>query len=641
MYQPSVSPTWDTALAMKALLESGMDPAHPMLARAAEWLVANQIFRPGDWSILNPELEPGGWAFEFANDWFPDTDDSAVILMVLAQLPIAATPAGKRAIAYGLNWTLGMQSRSGGWGAFDTDNPSEFLNRIPFADLEAMVDPPTEDVTGRLLSLMGARGYGPDFGRARRALEFVRRTQRPDGSWWGRWGVNFIYGTWSVLDGLAAIGEDLRAPWVRRAVEWLRARQNADGGWGETVASYDDESLAGKGESTASQTAWALLGLMAADGVASPAVQRGTDWLVRTQGANGTWAEPLFTGPRLPPPFYLRYHPYPPFFPLMALGRYARLLRAARDDPEEIGMLLVATEPGVDHSKPVSIFVHDLLGIGRRCRVYELKHACYAGTAALMTAADWVRAGGSRARRALVIAADIARYEIGSPGEPTQGAGAVAILVGREPQALVLSELSGTYAGNVHDFWRPLDRREAIVDGKYSVECYLDALAGAFMAYRGLERPPLVSGEALADRLVRFLYHTPFPKMAMKAHRRLLEVDGHAAGRAVEDDRAAASYRRQAAPGLAAVARVGNTYTASLYLCLAALLEAEGRTLAGERLGLFSYGSGRCAEFFTGSVPEGVEAVADAGGGALLAGRTFIDVPAYERLVRRGRAGGA
>src|SRR2546426_8297 len=311
----------------------------------------------------------------------------------------------------------------------------------------------------------------------------------------------------------------------------------------------------------------------------------------------------------------------------------ARLLRAADVDPEEIGMLLVATETGVDHSKPVSIFVHDLLGIGRRCRVYELKHACYAGTAALMTAADWVRADGGRVRRALVIAADIARYEIGSPGEPTQGAGAVAMLVGRAPQALVLSEQSGTYAGNVHDFWRPLDRREAIVDGKYSVECYLDALAGAFLAYRGLERPPLAVGAALTDRLVRLLYHTPFPKMAMKAHRRLLEIDG----RAVAEDAAAASYRTQAAPGLAAVARVGNTYTASLYLCLASLLEAEGRALAGERLGLFSYGSGCCAEFFTGSVPEGVEAVADAGVAALLAGRTFIDVPAYQRLARRGQ----
>jgi hydroxymethylglutaryl-CoA synthase len=324
----------------------------------------------------------------------------------------------------------------------------------------------------------------------------------------------------------------------------------------------------------------------------------------------------------------------------------ARLLRAARVDPDDIGMLLVATETGVDHSKPVSIFVHDLLGIGTRCRVYELKHACYAGTAALMTAADWVRAGGGRGRRALVIAADIARYEIGSAGEPTQGAGAVAMLVGAEPRALVLGEHSGTYAGNVHDFWRPLDRREAIVDGKYSVECYLDALAGAFGAYRALERPPLGPDEALSDRLARLLYHTPFPKMAIKAHRRLVELDWRAAParwREVEgrlEAEAAASYRDLAAPGLEAVARIGNTYTASLYLCLAALLEAEGRTLASCRLGLFSYGSGCCAEFFTGLVPRGVETVADAGVAALLAGRTFVDVPAYERLVRGGEAGG-
>ena len=318
----------------------------------------------------------------------------------------------------------------------------------------------------------------------------------------------------------------------------------------------------------------------------------------------------------------------------------ARVLRAAGVDPATIGMLLVATETGVDNAKPVSIFVHDLLGIGSRCRVYELKHACYAGTAALMTAADWVRASGTRRRRALVVAADIARYEIGSPGEPTQGAGAVAMLVGPEPSALVLSEQSGTYAGNVHDFWRPLDRREAIVDGKYSVECYLDALGGAFAAYRSLERPPLGAGEALGDRLPRLLYHTPFPKMAMKAHRRLLEIDWAAAERAIDEEVAAASYREQAAPGLAAVSRVGNTYTASLYLCLAALLEAEGRALAGQRLGLFSYGSGCCAEFFTGTVPGAIGTVADAGVTALLAGRTFIDVPAYERLIRGGEVGG-
>jgi hydroxymethylglutaryl-CoA synthase len=330
----------------------------------------------------------------------------------------------------------------------------------------------------------------------------------------------------------------------------------------------------------------------------------------------------------------------------LAASAGARLLRAAEIDPGRIGMLLVATETGVDHSKPVSIFVHDLLGIGPRCRVYELKHACYAGTAALMAAADWVRAGGIRARHALVIASDIARYTLGSPGEPTQGAGAVAMLIGPEPQLLSLGEESGTHAANVYDFWRPLDRREAIVDGKYSVECYLDALADAFGACRALERPPLEPDEALSDRLGRLLYHTPFPKMAAKAHRRLLEIDWRAARARWEtveprfDELAEASYREQVLPSLGAVARVGNTYTASLYLALAGLLEAEGRVLAGRRLGLFSYGSGCCAEFFTGVVPPQVTRASDAGVGAALAARTFVGVDEYERLLAAGESGG-
>jgi squalene-hopene/tetraprenyl-beta-curcumene cyclase len=322
MYQPCVSPNWDTALAAKALLDAGLDPKHPSLGRAGDWLVANQIFRPGDWSILNPRLEPGGWAFEFANDSYPDVDDSAVILMVLQALPIAETPAGRRAIAYGLNWTLGMQSRNGGWGAFDTENTSDFLNRIPFADMEAMTDPPTEDLTGRLLHLMGETGYDRDFGRASRAVEFLRRTQREDGSWWGRWGVNFVYGTWCALAGLEAIGEDMKAPWIRRAVDWLVGHQNSDGGFGETVASYDDESLAGKGESTPSQTAWAVLGLVAAGEARTRTVERAVDWLVRTQRPDGTWDEQAFTGTGFPRHFYLRYHLYRHTFPLMALGRF-------------------------------------------------------------------------------------------------------------------------------------------------------------------------------------------------------------------------------------------------------------------------------------------------------------------------------
>ncbi len=321
MYQPCVSPNWDTALTMKALLDAGLEPSHPSLGRAADWLIGHQIFRPGDWSVYNPRLEPGGWAFEFANDWYPDVDDSAVILMGLRQLPVADTPAGRRAVAYGLNWTLGMQSRSGGYAAFDTDNTNAVWNEIPFADMKAMIDPPTEDITGRALELMGMVGYGSDFGRAKRALEFVRRTQRPDGSWWGRWGVNFIYGTWSVLAGLRSIGEDMKAPYVQKAVQWLAARQNADGGFGETIASYDDESLAGRGESTASQTAWAVMGLLAGDGPRG-AIDRGIEWLLQTQNADGTWEEKPWTGTGFPRHFYLRYHMYRHYFPLMALGQY-------------------------------------------------------------------------------------------------------------------------------------------------------------------------------------------------------------------------------------------------------------------------------------------------------------------------------
>jgi len=328
-YQPCVSPTWDTGLAARALLDAGLDPAHPALGRAGEWLLGMQISRPGDWSVYNPSLEPGGWAFEFANDWYPDVDDSAVILMVLDALPIGRSPAGRRALAAGLNWTLGMQSRRGGFGAFDTNNEARFLNRIPFADMEAMIDPPTEDLTGRLLQCMATFGHTTAFGRARRAVEFLRRTQRPDGSWWGRWGVNFVYGTWCALAGLGAIGEDLRAPWVRRAVDWLVSRQNPDGGWGESPASYDDESRAGIGESTPSQTAWALMGLLAADGAASAAVERGITYLLATQTAEGTWEERAFTGTGFPGHFYLRYHLYRHYFPLMALGQYRRRVREA------------------------------------------------------------------------------------------------------------------------------------------------------------------------------------------------------------------------------------------------------------------------------------------------------------------------
>lgn len=322
----------------------------------------------------------------------------------------------------------------------------------------------------------------------------------------------------------------------------------------------------------------------------------------------------------------------------------ARVLRAAGVDPREIGMLLVATETGVDHAKPVGIFVHELLGIGPRCRVFELKHACYAGTAALMTAADWVRSGRAAGRKALVIAADIARYAIGSAGEPTQGAGAAAMIVGDEPRVLALGERSATYAASVYDFWRPHGRREALVDGKFSVECYLGALRAAFGEFRAAEG--LGDDACFSDRVARLLYHCPFPKMAVKAHRALMEDDLRAAPHrwarveSALDAEIAASFERLVEPALTAARRVGNTYTASLYVCLADTIERHAAALAGTRLGLFSYGSGSCAEYFDGMVPREVERVADTGVAASLAGRTLLDVDAYERLMRAGEGGG-
>lgn len=335
LYQPCVSPTWDTALGMKALLDSGLAPDHPALVRGADWLIENQIFVRGDWSVYNPDLDPGGWAFEFANDWYPDVDDSAVILMVLRRIgvPDADLARRDRAIARGTDWTLGMQSANGGYGAFDTDNDAEFLNQIPFADLEAMIDPPTEDLTGRVLELMARSGLDATYSRARHAREFLLRTQRADGSWWGRWGANFVYGTWSALAGLRAIGDRPEDPHLRRAVAWLEVHQNADGGFGETLASYGDESLAGRGTSTPSQTAWGLMALLAGAREVRASALRAADWLLRHQETAGDWRESLFTGTGFPRHFYLRYGFYRAYFPLMALGQLRTALRQTSAEP--------------------------------------------------------------------------------------------------------------------------------------------------------------------------------------------------------------------------------------------------------------------------------------------------------------------
>ncbi len=325
--QSCVSPVWDTALALKALVDSGVPTDHPALVKGAQWLLDREVRKPGDWKIKSPELEPGGWAFEFLNDWFPDVDDSGFVMMAIKEIKAKDEKAKEAAIVRGINWCLGMQSKNGGWGAFDKDNTKHLLNKIPFADLEALIDPPTADLTGRMLELMGAFGYPKDHPAAVRALEFLKREQEPSGSWWGRWGVNYIYGTWSVLCGLTAIGEDMSQPYIQKSVNWLKSRQNLDGGWGETCESYYDTSLAGVGESTPSQTGWALLALMAAGEVESPSVNRGIQYLLANQKGDGTWDEDQYTGTGFPKFFMIKYHIYRNCFPLTALGTYRTLTR--------------------------------------------------------------------------------------------------------------------------------------------------------------------------------------------------------------------------------------------------------------------------------------------------------------------------
>ncbi len=323
--QSCISPVWDTALALRALAAAGLSPEHPALAQGSKWLLAQQILRPGDWSVKNPDLPPGGWAFEFVNHWYPDIDDSSVVLVALKET-LSEPDRHRPALWRGINWCLGMQSRNGGFGSFDMDNTKEWLNAIPFGDLKALVDPPTEDITARVLEMMGHFGESLAHPRAKRALDFLKRSQHPAGPWWGRWGVNYLYGTWSVLMGLEAIGEDLEKPYVRRAVAWLKACQNPDGGWGEVCESYRRSELMGQGPSTASQTAWALMGLIAAGEVHSPEVRAGIEYLLRTQNAEGRWEEEYFTGTGFPNHFMIRYHLYRDCFPLMALGRYRRAL---------------------------------------------------------------------------------------------------------------------------------------------------------------------------------------------------------------------------------------------------------------------------------------------------------------------------
>jgi squalene-hopene/tetraprenyl-beta-curcumene cyclase len=370
--EPCRSPVWDTALTTLALREAGVPTDHRAIRRSVDWLLAKEVTRPGDWSVTHPDVEPGGWYFEFNNEFYPDVDDTIMVTMALAaslpgerhenwtasliptgrsphssepdiatiisgrsgNVPLALSDVERMtpmlaAIRRGVKWTLAMQSRSGGWGAFDADNDRELLTRVPFADHNAMIDPPTADITARVLEMFGRLGVESDHPVVERAKAFVWQDQQPDHCWYGRWGVNYIYGTWQVIVGLTRVGVSARDPRLQAAADWLKAHQQEDGGWGETPRSYDEPQLRGEGPATASQTAWALMGLIEAGQSDSEAVRRGVEYLLSTQKDDGTWDEEPFTGTGFPRVFYLRYHMYRLYFPLMALARYSRLASAA------------------------------------------------------------------------------------------------------------------------------------------------------------------------------------------------------------------------------------------------------------------------------------------------------------------------
>jgi squalene-hopene/tetraprenyl-beta-curcumene cyclase len=327
--QPCVSPIWDTGLVCHALLEVGGERATAEAKRGLDWLIPKQILDVrGDWIARRPDLRPGGWAFQYANPHYPDVDDTAVVAMAMDR--VQNLSGGKdfdASLVRAKEWILGMQSANGAWGAFDADNEFYYLNNIPFADHGALLDPPTEDVTARCVSMLAQFGdTAANSDAVRRAIDYLRRTQLAEGSWYGRWGMNYIYGTWSVLNALNAAGVDHAASEMRRAANWLIAIQNDDGGWGEDGASYKlDYKGYERAPSTASQTAWALLGLMASGDVDHPAVARGIAYLTANQGADGFWNEPRYTATGFPRVFYLRYHGYAKFFPLWALARYRNL----------------------------------------------------------------------------------------------------------------------------------------------------------------------------------------------------------------------------------------------------------------------------------------------------------------------------
>ncbi|SFJ66861.1 squalene-hopene/tetraprenyl-beta-curcumene cyclase [Amycolatopsis sacchari] len=315
------SPVWDTGLAVTALLDAGVPADDPAVLKAADWLLGEEVRVPGDWAVKRPTTPPGGWAFEFANDIYPDTDDTAEVVLALRRVAHPDRPRVKEAIGRAVVWLQGMQSGDGGWGAFDADNTRELTTKLPFCDFGAVIDPPSADVTAHVVEMLVAEGLAGTE-ECRRGVRWLLDAQEDNGSWFGRWGANHLYGTGAVVPALVAAGVSSADPAIRRAVEWLESCQNPDGGWGEDLRSYRDPAWIGKGDSTASQTAWALLALLAAGERNSSTVERGVRWLTETQRPDGTWDEPQFTGTGFPGDFYINYHLYRLVFPVSALGRY-------------------------------------------------------------------------------------------------------------------------------------------------------------------------------------------------------------------------------------------------------------------------------------------------------------------------------
>jgi squalene-hopene/tetraprenyl-beta-curcumene cyclase len=320
-FQPCFSPVWDTAIAAYALAQG--DPHHAATRQAADWLLAEEVRRKSDWSVKRPHTEPSGWGFFYRNEHYPDIDDTAMVMLALSQAPASDAAAQKACHQRAIDWLLAMQSRDGGWAAFDADNNWKFLNNVPFADHNAMLDPTCPDITGRTLEALAAHGVGRGHRAVRRGVEWLIANQQADGSWYGRWGVAYIYGTCFALRGLAASGESDREAHVLRGGEWLRSIQNADDGWGESCASYDNGVFT-PGPSTPSQTAWAILGLIAGGDASSSSVEHGIEYLLRTQRPDGSWQEELATGTGFPKVFYLNYHLYKDYFPLLALSSFVK-----------------------------------------------------------------------------------------------------------------------------------------------------------------------------------------------------------------------------------------------------------------------------------------------------------------------------